>query len=166
MHIHHSHLLIVLGVVLLAAPAFADDCAAVKSAMLNSGHTPHTVIVTATDAQGKKTITRQVQTVDNKYVQTADGKWHAMNIAIKDLNDNMSSVKTCRRTGSDNVAGESASVYAVHTDTDGEAGDQKLWVSSNNRIVRAEVMMRGARYTTEYDFAHVTPPANAIPMGR
>ena len=166
MHVQQSDLVIFLGVTLLTAPAFADDCAAVKTAMLNSGHTPHTAVVTATDAQGKKTVTRQVQTVDNKYVQTADGKWHAMNIAIKDLNENTSSVKTCRQTGSDNVAGESTLVYAVHTYLEGTSGDQKMWVSSKNRIVKAEITMEGARYTTEYDFAHVAAPADAVPMGK
>ena len=158
-------LLIVLAFAVFSAPALADDCAAVKIAMLNSGHTPHSVVVTKTDGQGKKIVTRQVQTVDNKYVQTPDGKWYAMNIAIKDLDDDLSGVLTCRRSGTDSVSGEFTVVYEVHMNLEGEVGDQKCWVSSKNLVLKSERVMKGARYTTEYDFAHVTPPANAIPMG-
>jgi hypothetical protein len=75
MQIQNSRLLTALAFAVLTAPALAHDCTTVKSAMLNSGHTPHSVLITKTDGQGKKSVTRQVQTVDNKYVQMPDGKW-------------------------------------------------------------------------------------------
>jgi hypothetical protein len=165
MYIETPRTLIALAFAVLTAPALADDCATVKSAMLNSGHTPHSVIVTRTDGQGKRTVTRQVQTVDNKYVQTPDGKWHAMNIAMKDLDDDLSGLLTCRRSGSDSVSGEVTAVYEVHMNLEGEVTDQKMWVSSKNMVLKSEGTVEGAHYTTDYDFAHVTPPANAIPMG-
>jgi hypothetical protein len=158
-------ILIALTFAAFSAPALSDDCATVKSAMLNSGHTPNSLIITKTDGQGKKTVTRQVQTVDNKYVQMPNGKWYAMSIAIKDLNDDLSGVLTCRRSGSDSVSGESTAVYEVHMNLEGQISDRKCWVSSKNLILKTEGVMEGAHYTTEYDFAHVTPPANAIPMG-
>jgi hypothetical protein len=160
-----SRVLITLALAALGAPVIADDCSTVKSAMLNSGHTPHSVIVTQTDGQGKKTVTRQIQTVDNKYVQRPDGKWYAMNIAIKDLDDDLSGVLTCRRNGSDSVGGESAAVYEVHMNLEGQVSDQKIWVSSKNTVLKSEGVIEGAHYTTEYDFAHITPPANAISLG-
>lgn len=43
--------------------------------------------------------------------------------------------------------------------------DNKVWVSSKNLIVKSEGIIGGAHYTTEYDFGHVTPPANPISMG-
>ena len=165
MHIHNSRTLIALGCAVLAAPALADDCTTVKSAMLNSGHTPHNLLITKTDGQGKKTVTRQVQTVDNKYVQTPDGKWYAMNIAIKDLNDDLSGVQTCHRSGSESVSGESTAVYDVHMTVEGSTSDSRVWVSSKNLILKSQQAMESAHYTTEYDFGHVTPPASAIPMG-
>ena len=103
MHIETSRMVISLAFAILTAPALADDCTTVKSAMLNSGHTPKSLTITKTDGQGRKTVTRQVQTVDNKYVQLPDGKWYAMNIAIKDLNDNLSGLLTCRRSASESV---------------------------------------------------------------
>jgi hypothetical protein len=165
MYVDNSRILIALGFAVLAAPALADDCTTVKSAMLNSGHTPHSLLITKTDGQGKKSVTRQVQTVDNKYVQTPDGKWYAMNIAMKDLNDDLSGVQTCRRGGSESVGGESTAVYDVHMNLDGSVSDGRVWVSSKNLVLKSERAIEGVRYTTEYDFGHVTPPANAIQMG-
>jgi hypothetical protein len=164
-YIDYSRVLIALACALLAAPSLADDCTTVKSAMLNSGHTPKSVLITKTDGQGKKTVTRQVQTVDNKFVQTPDGKWYVMNIAIKDLNDDLSGVLTCHRGAIESVGGESAAVYEVHMNLGGSIGDSRVWVSSKNLILKSEQIIEGAHYTTEYDFGHVTPPANAIPMG-
>jgi hypothetical protein len=166
MHIPNSHILVALGFVLLAAPALADDCATVKGAMLDTGRTPHSLVLTKTDGQGKKTVTHQVQTVDNKYVQTADGTWHAMNIALKDFDDDLSGLQTCRRVGNESVGGESTACYDVHMSQDGEQSDAKIWVSSKNLILKSETVLEGSHYTTEYDFAHVTPPANAIPLGK
>jgi outer membrane lipoprotein-sorting protein len=166
MNIRSAYIFIALTFGVVTAPAVADDCSAVKSAMLNSGHTPKSVTVTKTDGHGTKTVTRQVQTVDNKYIQTADGKWYAMHIAIKDLNDDLSGVLTCRRTGADSVSGESTTVYEAHVNMNDQASDQKLWVSSKNLILRSEGVIEGARYSTEYDFVHVTPPANAMDMRR
>jgi hypothetical protein len=88
-----------------------------------------------------------------------------MHIAIKDLDDDLSGVQTCRRSGSDSVSGEVAVVYEVHMDLDGQVSDQELWVSSRNMVLKSERTIEGAHYITEYDFAHATPTANAIPMG-
>jgi hypothetical protein len=158
-------LLIGIALATVSAPAFADDCAPAKSAMLDSGHKPHSVTVTSIDAQGKQVVTRQVQTATNKYVQTKDGKWYAMNIAIKDLNDNTDGIKTCSRVGSDTVNGESATVYAISFDQAGAMMEQKIWVSSKNLILKSEGNINGGRIVTSFDFSNVTPPANATPMG-
>jgi hypothetical protein len=165
MHIDTYRVLIALGLTVLTAPALADDCTTVKSAMLNTGHTPHSLLLTKTDSQGKKTATRQVQTVDNKYVQIPNGKWYAMGIATKDLNDDLSGVQTCRRSGSESVSGESTSVYDVHMNLEGNISDSRIWVSTKNLILKSEGVIEGVHYTTEYDFNHATPPANALSMG-
>jgi hypothetical protein len=165
MQIVNSRALLGLALVVLTAPVLADDCTAVKSAMLNTGHTPYSLLVTKTDAQGKKTLTRQVQTVDNKYVQLPTGKWYAMNIAMKDLNDDSSGLQSCRRGGSESISGESTTVYDFHMNSEGSINDGRVWVSSKNLIVKSEGVINGVHYTSEYDFGHVTAPANAIPMG-
>jgi hypothetical protein len=165
MYIENSRVLFAFALTVLTGSALADDCSTVGKAMLGTGRTPHSLVLTKTDGQGKKTVTNQVQTLHNKYVQTADGKWHAMNIAIKDLDDDLSGVKTCRRSGSESLSGESTAVYDVHMNLEGSISDNRVWVSSKNLILKSEGVIEGAHYTTEYDFGHVTPPANAIPMG-
>ncbi len=158
-------ILIALTFAALSTPAIADDCAALKSAMLKSGHTPHTVTLTKTDGQGKKIVTQQIQTVDNKFVQLPNGKWYSMGIATKDLNDDTSGVLACRRIGGESISGESTAVYEVHTNIGGEVGDQKWWMSSANLILKTQGVTEGAHYTAEYDFAHAAPPPNAVPLG-
>jgi hypothetical protein len=153
-----------IAIVLASTSAHADDCAAAKSAMLDSGHKPHSVTVTSTDSQGKQIVTRQVQTATNKYVQTKDGKWFAMGIAIKDLNDNTDAVKTCSRVGSDTVNGESTTVYAVSFDQGGAMMQQKIWVSSKNLILKSEGNANGGRIVTTMDYSNVVAPANATSM--
>jgi hypothetical protein len=159
-----SRIGVLLALVGFATASFADDCTAARSAMLNSGHTPKTATVTRIDGQGKKVVTRQVQTVTNKYVQTEDGKWYAMNIAIKDLNDDTDAKLTCRSGGHDSVNGESAAVYEIQSDDAGSVSDNKIWVSPKNLILKAEAVIEGAHYTTDYDYTHVTPPANFTAM--
>jgi hypothetical protein len=166
MYIENSRVLFAFALAVSTGSAFADDCSTVKNAMLGTGRTPHSLILTKTDGQGKKTVTHQVQTVDNKYVQTADGKWHAMNIAIKDLDDDLSGVQTCHRSGNESVSGESTAVYDVHMNQDGDQSEARIWVSSKNLMLKSETVLEGGHYTTEYDFSHVTPPANATPMGK
>lgn len=158
---------LLMGIFAFAETATADDCAsAAKGAMLNSGRTPVSITMTKTDAQGRKTTTRQVQTVTNKYVQTENGKWYAMNIAIKDLVDNLDTTKlTCRRSSSDTLNGESVTTYEVQEDVDETLKDNKIWVSSRNLILKSEGNTDGVHYTLLYDYAHVTPPANAVSMG-
>jgi len=147
-------------------PALADDCAvAAKGAMVNSGRTPVSSTTTGTDSQGRKSTTRTIQTVDNKYVQTKDGKWYSMGIAIKDLIDDSRTTKVvCRSSGRDAANGVPAIIYAIQVDNDEDMKDNRIWVS-NNLIFKSETTVQGIRYTTLYDYSHVTPPAIATPMG-
>jgi hypothetical protein len=43
--------------------------------------------------------------------------------------------------------------------------DSRFWLSAKNLILKSVGTIEGAHYTTEYDFAHATQPANAIPLG-
>jgi hypothetical protein len=134
--------------------------------MSNSGHTPVSTITTKTDSQGKESTTRTIQTLTNKYVQTENGKWHSVNISIKDLIDDLNTTKvTCRRSGGDTVNGEPAATYEIQAGNEDVMIDSKIWVSSKNLIMKSEGSIEGARYSTVYDYAHVTPPADAARIG-
>jgi hypothetical protein len=148
-------------------PALAEDCAAAaKGAMLATAQKPVSTITTKTSAQGKKTVTRTVQTQTDKYVQTESGEWYAMDIAIKDLIDDTKSTKViCKRTGSDLVNGQPATFYELQLDMDGTMLASKIWVSSQGFILKSEGNEGTVHHITVYDSAHVTPPPNAKRMG-
>jgi len=63
------------------------------------------------------------------------------------------------------VNGQPTIVYEVQVDTEGVSMDSKMWVSSQNLIVKSEGNDGASHYTTIYDSSHVTPPANAKRMG-
>ena len=159
--------LLAMAIAAMATPALAGDCAAAaRSAMLTSGHQPRSLISTKTDAQGKQSVTRQIQTETDKFVQLPNGQWYSMGIAIKDLNDDTATMKlTCRSSASDLLNGEPTVVYQLHTEVEGFVTDNKTWVSAKNLILKSETSEDGARISTLYDYGHVTPPANAKPMG-
>lgn len=167
MSIGHSRVLTALSFALLATPALADDCVAARSAIADTTHTPVSTTSTKTDAQGKQSVTRMIQTATHKYVQTASDGWDSLNISIQDLIDTLNATKlSCRRSGSDSVNGEPAAVYDVRMEQDGTISDTSIWVSSrSNLIMKAEQGAGGARHTTVYDYSHVTPPAGATEMG-
>ena len=151
---------------LSAIPALADDCAvAAKSAMVATAQKPLSTVTTMTSAQGKQSVTRTVQTETNKYVQTESGEWYSMDMAIKDLIDNSKSTKVvCKRSGTDMVNGHPAIVYELQIDTEGTIMENKMWVCSQNFILKSEGNFGTSHYTTVYDSSHVTPPANAKRM--
>jgi hypothetical protein len=164
---HLAHRAVILTAVsAFSLPALADDCAiAAKGAMMNSGRTPVSTLTSGTDSQGRKSTTRTVQTVDDKYVQTNDGKWYSMGIAIKDLADDSQTTKVvCRSSGRDTANGVPATVYAIQIDDDEDMKENRIWVA-NNLIFKSETTVLGIHYTTLYDYSHVTPPADATPMG-
>ena len=156
-----------LAAVAFSRPALPDDCAAAaKSAMLATAQKPVSTITTKTSAQGKQTVTRTVQTQTDKYVQLESGEWYAMGIAIKDLIDDTQSTKiTCKRSGSGSILGQPAMFYEIEADAEGTIMESKIWVSSQNLILKSEGVQDNFHYTTVYDSSHVTPPAYAKRMG-
>jgi hypothetical protein len=153
---------ILTAVSAVALPALADDCAiAAKAAMVHTGRTPVSTTTTNTDSQGKQSTTRTIQTVGDKYVQTQEGKWYSMDIAIKDLIDDTQTTKVvCRSSGRD----AAAVVYEIQVGDGEDVQVSRLWVV-NNLIFRSETTLQGIRHTTVYDYTHVTPPANVTPAG-
>ena len=127
---------------------------------------PVSTITTKTTAQGKQSVTRTVQTEKNKYVQTESGEWYSMDIGIKDVIDDTKSTKVmCRSGGTDTVNGQPMISYELKTDNEGTMREYKIWVSSQNLILKSEGIQDTSKYTTVFDSTHVTPPANAKRMG-
>lgn len=146
----------------VAVQVLAEDCA---TAVWNSGTTPVSTTTTQVDSKGKTSISRTVQTMTDKYIQTENGQWHSVSISMKDLIDDRKSTKvTCRRIGSDTVNGVPTITYDVREENEDATVEGKIWTSRENRVLKFEGGAEGVRFTTMYDYAHVTPPAGAMPL--
>ena len=162
-----SHPMIVLGLAAFSLPALADECG---TALITTAQAPMTMVETRTDAQGKKATAHSVQTATAKYIQTPDGVWRAIPVTIKEklehADEDLKRAKTtCKREGADVVGGAPVTVYVMHMETDDRISDGKIYVTAAHLILKAEMDISGAHYSTSYDYAHVTPPADAKPMG-
>jgi hypothetical protein len=138
--------------------------------MLNSAHQPVSVVVTRTDAHGKRSQSGTVQALEKLYVQREDGQWHSVDLSIKDkvdvATDELKTAKLiCQRVGVDTVGATGATVYALHVDNDEVISDARLWISSGALILRSDSSANGAQYSAVYDYAHVNPPAHATQDG-
>jgi hypothetical protein len=161
------HIVSLLALAPFSLPADADDC---TSAMTATAQRPVSAVTTKIDAQGKQSTLGMVQTMTTQYIQTTDGQWHSVGVTVQDkigaaADDLKTSKITCARTGIGLVNGVPATIYAVHRDSDGDVSDSKVWVASNFLIRRSEGSVEGVHYVTLYDYAHVSPPANAKPVG-
>jgi hypothetical protein len=160
-------LVTVLTFAILSAPALADEC---SSAMLASAQKPVSMQATETDAHGKQKQMRMVQTANTVYILDENGQWKSMSATLKEKYDATvgelkTSKTTCQRVGSDSVNGASTTVYAVHVDNEGSISDNKIWVAANQLVLKSDSLIEGTRYVSVYDYAHLTPPANATPVG-
>ena len=107
-----------------------------------------------------------IQTATTKYVETKNGKWYAMDISFKDLLDTVKATKlTCEQTGSEAVGGAPATVYRVHTESDGNSTDGKMWISAQGLIVKGEYQAANTTAVSTYQYGAVKPPPNAIRVG-
>jgi hypothetical protein len=160
-------LLAVLALATLSLPALADDC---STAMLTTAQRAYRSETLGTDEHGKPKTVRMVQTLTTQYIQTLDGVWHSVDITVKDrvdatTDDLKTSKITCQRSGIDIMGGTPAIVYAMRRDSEGDVSDSKVWISANHLVLKVESTQSGGHYTTTYDYANVTPPPNAKPLG-
>jgi len=154
----------------LAAPAFADDCTPVKTALMTIAKTPYSETITTTDAAGKPVTSHMVQTATTKYVER-NGKWTALPVSSAELVDtlnaeNKTGKMTCTRVSPDTVNGQPAVIYMVRRENNGTIIEGKLWISSQNRQLKAEMTSAGRHFITTTDYDHVQAPVGAAPPGR
>jgi hypothetical protein len=159
-------LAIITGVGFLTTPAFADDCSPISAAMIATAKTPHTATLTRVK-DGKPVTGKIIQTKDDKFVEV-DGKWHSMGDPPGDTSSIEAALKkakiTCRKLGTEQVEGQTTTVYTAHVENEGTVSDDKLWLGSNGLPVKVENLVEGRSYSTTFDYAHADAPADATPM--
>ena len=164
---------LLLGTVVLVAstaPARADDCTQPTAAMMVSAKTPYSETIVSSGPGGQMVTSHMVQTATTKYVERKGG-WTALPISSADLvnalNDMLKTAKiSCKRIGTEQVNGQSATIYTLHTEYRGVVTDNTLWISAQNRQLKSDTTVNGQHYSAAYDYDHVQPPAGAKPPGQ
>jgi hypothetical protein len=150
------------------APARADDCSAVKNAMLAAARTPHTTTITRV-VDGKPVTARMVQTKDTRYFEIR-GAWRSMPFSADEVRDMEESLNgsqlTCARVGADRLAGKSVMVYTAHIKNEDTEGDAKLWLGSDGLPLQVDNVHDGQRVSSSLDYTHADAPAGATPLNK
>ncbi len=151
-----------------AIPARADDCAPVKTAMLQAVRTPHTITI-GRMKDGKPVTNRMIQTKDARYVEV-NGKWRILPFSEDDFREMEKSLSesalTCTRMGRDSIEGKTATLYQVHMKNEDTETDAKLWIGADGLPLKSESQHDGQVASSTYDFAHADAPADATPIGK
>lgn len=153
-------------------PALAGDCAPVIAASLATAAKPYSTTLTRPGKDGKPTVSHMVQTMTTSYVET-HGQWRSMDISSQDRIDNFNEMMqtakmSCDLVGSDTVNGQAATVYALAVENDGAVSKDKLWISADQLILRAQYQPEDTPGPIDslYDYTHVEPPAASTPLGK
>ncbi len=157
---------------LIALPVFAgtaraEDCAPLKEIMLNAAQIPHSATLTRT-VNGKPVVTHMVVTADAMYMENR-GTWRkGPRMASREMmEENIKTAKlACTRIGGETVNGVATTLWSIHVENQGSISDNRMWLDANNRPVRTETKVEGSSFVTDIDYAHVDPPANAVPLGK
>ena len=158
-----SRLAMLGAAVLFAAPALADDCAAPIAAMRALPSKSYTT--TNTDSRAGQIHTSHAVMVNGQlYIEIA-GTWRKSHMTAKamldTINDGLQTSKmTCKRGGSETIAGQFATIYDVHNVNQGHASDNRLWISAAGLPLKTENHIQGGMVVVSiYDYAHaVVPP--------
>jgi hypothetical protein len=141
------------------APALADDCQAIKSAVIareRASYSSVTTMPTMPDV-----TVRDVMTPTRHYAQV-QGTWSSE--PRKSLKERLQAVDEqlkssnggCRRTRTASIGGQAADVY---TDAAGESGDI-FWISkSTNLLLKMSLNLGSNRTITTYSYGNVQVPA-------
>ena len=153
-----------------ATPAWADDCTQPTAALMLSAKTPYRETIVSPGPDGKLVTSQIVQTATTKYVEQ-NGRWTSLAVSSSDLvhafNEMLKTGKmTCKRIGTEQINGQLTTKYMVRIETGSIVTDNTLWISAQNRQLKADTRVNGKQYAVTFDYDHVQPPAGASHLGQ
>ena len=153
-----------LAAALLAAPAYADDCAAPIAAMRLAPTRSYTG-TSITSTHGGHTSTNQIVLVNGRLYLQIGGAWRVSPMSAQQMlamvNDNLKTSRmTCKRGGSETINGQSTTIYMIHNVNQGFTSDNRVWISSAGVPVKTEVNMGadGGTIVSTFDYSHAAVP--------
>ncbi len=153
------------GLALASAPALADDCADITAAMITTAHTPYRTVISRTGPDGKPVTSEMIQTQSAQYIQQ-NGKWVTMPLSPQKMIDHIQRMEKsarmeCRKLGTEPINGQSATVYTMHVEDEGNISDNKLWISDQHLPLRSEIVAGAQQFISVYDYNNVQAPPGA-----
>ncbi len=149
-----------------SAQAQGNACQVLTDAVVKQLQTPHHGTMTTT-IDGKVRRSEFITTASTRYLLVGD-KWTSHPIDVKKEADETAAAmkarsQTCQRLGEDTLAGQAATVYAVHSnDAD---SDSKVWVANASGLVLGQDMNlddagnpKRSGTSIRYDYVNVQPP--------
>lgn len=125
-----------------AVSARADDaaCKPVWDATFKYVTTPNHTFSTSTGLMGDGKIQKSemISTGKSRFVMV-DGSWMVNRMTDQEMLDiekekASSSKAQCRWVRDEATAGETAALYAVHSETDGKKSDEQVWISRHSGL--------------------------------
>ena len=157
-------------IVVSATPAWSDECTQPTAALMFSAKTPYRETIVSPGPGGKSVTSQIVQTATTKYVER-DGRWTSLPVSSSDLvhafNEMLKTGKmTCKRIGTEQINVQLTTKYTVRIETEGIVTENTLWISAQNRQLKADTKVNGKQFAVTFDYDHVQPPAGVRPVGQ
>lgn len=162
--------LCLMGTALFCSPgALADDCTPATEAAIAQAKVPHGVTHVMT-APGKPPDHMDMIFLDDKTYVRMNGKWSSMPFSAKDQIETIKTSRehaektphTCQKIAGQSINGEAASLFVVHSETNGKVVDARLWISDTTGLpLKSEIKLgSGTEVTDEFRYGDIKAPAD------
>lgn len=153
------------------------DCQPVFEATSKLNHTPHGTFITSPADAGVPAMTVETILVGGALYVQHSGKWMKSRMTMDEFekqdeaNRKSSTNVSCHVLRTADVNGESATVYAMHSENEGVKSDATIWVSKSNgwplrqdNVIDTGDPHQMARNSSRYEYSNVSIPAGAVPV--
>jgi outer membrane lipoprotein-sorting protein len=156
-----------LALVLIASvegPALADECAAVKDAVIAQTKVPYAASTVMALGSAPATTTQSISTGGRLYFQV-NGTWQSTpHDAQKEVDKANAASKTgsCTHESDATVNGESTAVFLVHYKTEHSESDNRLWISKSTGLpLKTDVQFKdGIKVSIAFRYDNIQPPVD------
>jgi hypothetical protein len=148
--------------------ARADDCASASLAAIAQAKVPH-AIVHVVSVPGQAPVRTDIIIMPDKAYAQVNGAWRATGYSAQDQIDSINaankrateSKQTCQKLASEVIAGESASVLQMRSETNGKSSEGRFWMSDKTGLpLKSEIhISNGIVVADEYRYDNIAAPS-------
>jgi hypothetical protein len=163
-----AYLLSLIGGLVFTQDARADDCAPTSVAAVAQAKVPHAIIHVVT-APGQPPARTDIIIMTDKAYAQVKGAWRATGYSTQDQIDSINaankratdSKQSCQKLASEVIAGETASVLQMRSETNGKSSEGRFWISDKTGLpLKSEIHVNGGFVVTdEYRYDNIAAPS-------